>query len=68
MIKDPLVRVSGEADLILARRKHDILIKQHRHISKKSITDWLIKYAFDFKNVQDAFSEYVKHQSTISKK
>lgn len=59
MKKDPVVRLSNEADVALAHLKHEALIKKKKRIYKNQILDWLILNSFNNEDIKRAFWDWV---------
>lgn len=61
MAKDPVIRISNEADLIITNLKHEAFIKRQRRIPKNGILDFIVINAPKYKEFNDAFWKWVNN-------
>ena len=63
MKKDPVVRISNEADLALTKLKHEIFIKTGSRVYKNQIMSWMAVHCMQMKEFDEYFSTWVKSQT-----
>jgi hypothetical protein len=61
MPKDPVIRISNEADLIITNLKHEALIKRQKRVPKNGILDFIVINAPKCKEFNEAFWKWVNN-------